>query len=244
MPSWSPSNPKGSRAGAHSTSPRTTRSRRSRMARPLPRSFSSAMRVLECGPSSQHRMNRTTARRTPSTDGAGAWSLVSHGRSAAQRTFPSAARPGCRSSDGRSGRVRCTPRPSDRWCTRTSACGTRTEARSRSANGWPCHLETTVPAPARAARIARACRPARSARSPRTVTTWRRASRTSTARPARPAGAGGASPDMHARSGARRLTMRRRPHSTCGRSSTRGGANREAVECLAAFDDAIHQRQC
>ena len=244
MPSWSPSNPRDSRAGAHSTSLRTTRSRRSRMARPPRHLFSSEMRVPECGPSSQRRMNRTTACRMRWIDGAGAWSLVWHGCSAVQRTSPSAVRPGSRSSDGRSGRVRCTPRPSDRWCTRTSACGTRTGARSRSANGWPCHLETTVPAPARAARIARACRPARSARSPRTVTTWRRASRTSTARPARPAGAGDASPDMHARSGARRLTMRRRPHSTCGRSSTRGGANREAVECLAAFDDAIHQRQC
>ena len=142
------------------------------MARPPLRSFSSAMRVLECGPSSQLRRKRTTERRMRWIDGAGAWSPVSHVRSAVQRTFRSAALPGCRSSDGRSGRVPYTPRPSDRWCTPTSACGTPTGGRSHFANVSVFHAGTSVRVLVRAVPIARACRPVRSARSPRRDTTW------------------------------------------------------------------------
>ena len=154
------------------------RFRRSWTAPPRRRSFSSATRVPGCGPCSRLRRKRTTARRMPWTDGAGAWSRDSPIPSGAPRTFPSADRPGYRSSDGRSGRDPCTPRPSDRWCTRTAACGTPTGARSRSANASTSRPATTVPAPARIAPIARACRPVRSVRSPRLATMWTGASPT------------------------------------------------------------------
>ena len=230
MPSWSPSKPKGSRAGAHSTSRRTTRSLRSQTALPPRRSFSSATRVPECGPSLRLRTNRTMACRTRLTDGAGAWSLVWHVRSAVQRTSRSAVHPGCRSSDGRSGRVPCTPRQSARWCIRNSACGTPTGGRSRFANVSIFHPETSARVLARAAPSAHACRPVPSARSSRTATTWRRASRTSRAGPARDVSPRDASPGTRVRWGAKRLTMRRRPHSTCGRFSLRGGAMGYAPE--------------
>ena len=230
MASWPPSRPKGSRAGAHSTSRRTTRSLRSPTAPPPRRLFSLATRVPECGPSLQRRTNRTTVCRTPSTDGAGAWSLVWHVRSAVLRTFRSVVHPGGRSSDGRSGRVPCTPRPSARWCIRNSACGTPTGGRSHFANVSIFHPETSARVLARAAPSAHACRPVPSAHSSRAATTWRRASRTSRAVPARDVSPRDASPGTRVRWGAKRLTMRRRAHFTCGRFSPRGGAMGNARE--------------
>ena len=207
-------------------------SRRSRMAPPRPRSFSSEMPVPQCGPPSPLRMKRTTALRTPWTAGAAESSRVSRICSAEPRTFRSEARPGCRSSGGRSAQDRCTRRPSALWCTRISACGMPTAAHSHSANASICRRAIIAPAPARPARTVPASPRARSAPSPRAATTSRSASPTSRAGRVCGASARDALQGTRARSDDRRRTLRRRPHSTCGRSSMRGGVNRGPREAL------------
>ena len=67
---------------------------------------------------------------------------------------------------GAAGRAPCTPRPSGRWCTRTSACGMPTGVRSRFANVSISRPATLVRVPVKAASNVPACRRVRSARSP------------------------------------------------------------------------------
>ena len=204
--------------------------RRSGTARPPRRWFSSATRGPECGPPSPHRKKRRMARRTLWTDGAGGWSRASRMLSAEPRTSRSAALPGCRSSGGHGGPVPSIPRPSGRWRTRTTACGTRTGARWRFASPSSFRPGTIARAPARAAPDVPACRPVPSVRSPRRATTSKGAPPTSRAAPARAASARDASPGTHARPDAVRRTAHPRRRSTCTPSSTRDGARGKAPE--------------
>ena len=162
------SKPPGSWVAAHSTSTTKIRFRRSPAAHPRGRSFSPATRAPECGRRSRGRTKPPTARPTRWTDGAGGSSRVSPTPWAGRRTFRSVAHRGCPSSGGRNAAAPCTPPPSDRSCIRTSASGTRTGARLRSASVSISRPATSARARASAAPSARARRPVPYAHSLRT----------------------------------------------------------------------------